>query len=72
MRVLAVDADTGLAHCAGDDGTVHTVEIALAERAAPGAVVLVHADVAIGVLDRDRAAEDHADELRTAARGGVR
>ncbi len=54
MRVLGVDADTGLARCAGEDRAVHTVEIALLDDAAAGAVVLVHADVAIATVEAPR------------------
>jgi hypothetical protein len=51
MTVLGTNADTGLARCAGKDGRLHVVEVGLIDAAAPGAVVLVHADVAIAVLE---------------------
>ncbi len=47
MRVLAVGADSAV--CADDHGHTHDVVIDLVGGAAPGATVLVHAGVAIGL-----------------------
>lgn len=49
MTIVCVQAG-GLALCADGDGATRTVETTLLERAAPGAIVLVHADVAIAAL----------------------
>ena len=51
MRVLEVDADSGLALCAGPDGVASEVETGLVEPVAPGSEVLVHAGVALTRLD---------------------
>ena len=50
MRVLRLDGDRGLALCADRDGAHHAVETGLVD-ARPGAVVLVHAAVALTVLE---------------------
>ena len=47
MTVLRIDADRGLALCAGQDGEHNTVEIALVDAVAPGDTLLVHAGTAI-------------------------
>jgi hydrogenase maturation factor len=47
MRVLRVDEDRGLALCADEEGTRHTVEIALVPPVAVGDQLLVHAGTAI-------------------------
>jgi hydrogenase expression/formation protein HypC len=51
MRVLRLDADRGLALCAGGDGAQMTVEVALVDAVAPGDVLLVHAGVALTRLE---------------------
>lgn len=54
MRVLAVARGGGtLARCAGADGVPATVETALIAPLEAGAVVLVHAGVALARLDGD-------------------
>ena len=50
MQVERIDADRGLALCAGEDGSKSTVEIALVE-VEPGDRVLVHAGVALVELE---------------------
>ncbi len=50
MSVLRIDEQRGLALCADGDGARHTVETALVELGAPGAQLLVHANVAIASL----------------------
>ena len=55
MRVLALDAQRGLALCAADgdggsDGAHATVEVALVAPVAPGDALLVHAGVALARL----------------------
>jgi hydrogenase maturation factor len=47
MEVVAVDAERGLALCAGDDAERSTVETALVAPVAPGDRLLVHAGTAI-------------------------
>jgi hydrogenase maturation factor len=51
MRVVAVDADRGLALCAGPDGTRSSVEVALVGAVAPGDELLVHAGTALTRLE---------------------
>jgi len=51
MRVLRVDAARGLALCEAADGRHETVETALVDGAAPGALVLVHAAVALALVE---------------------
>jgi hydrogenase maturation factor len=51
MRVLRVDAARGLALCEREDGAHSTVETALVDGVAPGALVLVHAAVALALLE---------------------
>ncbi len=48
MRVLRVDHERGLALCSDPEGERCSVEIALVEPVAPGAVLLVHAGTALG------------------------
>jgi hydrogenase assembly chaperone HypC/HupF len=50
MTVVRIDEERGLALCADADGVRHTVETALVEPVAAGAVLLVHAGVAIAAL----------------------
>jgi hydrogenase maturation factor len=50
-RVLAVDEARGLALCEADDGRHETVEIALVAPVAVGHTLLVHAGVALAVLE---------------------
>jgi hydrogenase maturation factor len=47
MRVLIVEADSGLALCADADGRRETVEIALVGPVAAGDALLVHAGTAL-------------------------
>jgi hydrogenase maturation factor len=51
MRVVQIEADGGLALCEGEDGDRRTVEIGLIEPVETGAMVLVHADVALTSLE---------------------
>jgi hydrogenase maturation factor len=51
MRVLRLDEARGLALCEAHDGRHETVETALVDGAQPGAVVLVHAAVALALLE---------------------
>jgi hydrogenase maturation factor len=51
MRVERIDAASGLALCAADDGSQSTVEIALVEPVVPGDRLLVHAGVALVGLE---------------------
>ena len=51
MRVLRLDEARGLALCEAGDGHHETVETALVDGATPGAVVLVHAAVALALLE---------------------
>jgi hydrogenase expression/formation protein HypC len=51
MRVLRLDEARGLALCEADDGRHETVETALVDGVAPGARVLVHAAVALTLLE---------------------
>jgi hydrogenase maturation factor len=52
MRVLALHPrDEGLARCAAVDGIPVTVETTLVGALEPGAIVLVHAGVALARLD---------------------
>jgi hydrogenase maturation factor len=50
MRVLALDDERGLALCADDAGSHHTVETALVAPVAAGDELLVHAGVALVAL----------------------
>ena len=50
MRVVSVDDERGLALCEDGAGVRHTVEIGLVD-AGPGDGVLVHAAVALAVLE---------------------
>jgi hydrogenase maturation factor len=50
MTVLRVDDAFALALCEDPEGTHHTVEITLLDRARPGDRVLVHAGVALVAL----------------------
>lgn len=51
LTVVQVDAERGLALCEAADGARSTVEIALVDGAAPGAVLLVHAGTALALLE---------------------
>jgi len=51
MRVVAVDAERGLALCAAPGGERQSVEIALVGPVAPGDLLLVHAGTALAALD---------------------
>jgi hydrogenase maturation factor len=54
MRVLALDPAGGtLARCAGIDGALRTVETVLLAPLETGAIVLVHADIALARLDTE-------------------
>jgi hydrogenase maturation factor len=56
MRVVAVDADRGLALCAaGGDGARTSVETALVGDVAPGDALLVHAGTALARLEPEAA-----------------
>jgi hydrogenase maturation factor len=54
MRVLCVDEERVLALCVADDGARRTVEIELVAPVAPGDSVLVHAGVALAVIEAAR------------------
>ena len=56
MSVVALDDERGMALCIDDDGARHTVEIALVAPVALGDNVLVHAAVALAVLEHRAAA----------------
>lgn len=56
MTVVRVDADRGLALCAGERGERQTIEIALVGPVAPGDLLLVHAGTAIAALGSDQPA----------------
>jgi hydrogenase maturation factor len=47
MRILALDADRGLALCEAAGAERRTVDVSLLEHAAAGQAILVHADVAL-------------------------
>ncbi len=51
MRVVAVDADRGLALCQESNGERQSVETALVAPVAPGAMLLVHAGTALTTLE---------------------
>jgi hydrogenase assembly chaperone HypC/HupF len=51
MRVVAVDADRGLALCTADDGERSSVETALVEPVEAGDRLLVHAGTALARLE---------------------
>ncbi|MFL5817449.1 MAG: HypC/HybG/HupF family hydrogenase formation chaperone [Conexibacter sp.] len=54
MRVLALDpSGSTRARCAGSDGIPVTVEAALIRPIEPGAIVLVHAGLALVRLDEE-------------------
>lgn len=54
MRVLALERFGGtLARCAGTDGIAATVETTLVGPVEPGAVLLVHAGLALARLDTE-------------------
>lgn len=50
MRVLQLEADTGLALCVDEDGRRETVDLGLVAPVPLGADVLVHAGAALTVL----------------------
>jgi len=58
MRVVRIDARRGLALCADGDGSRSTVEIGLVDALTAGDAVLVHAGVALQVLEPDAVAGD--------------
>jgi HupF/HypC family. len=51
MRVLATDAERGIALCVDDDGARSSVEIALVAPVEAGDRVLVHAGVALVTVE---------------------
>jgi hydrogenase maturation factor len=51
MRVVAVDAERGLALCADAGGTRSSVEVALVGPVSPGDALLVHAGTALTRLE---------------------
>jgi hydrogenase assembly chaperone HypC/HupF len=51
MRVVAIDAERGLALCEGEDGARRSVEIALVHPVASGDTLLVHAGTALTRMD---------------------
>jgi len=53
MRVLRLDEVRGLALCADEEGTHHTVEIDLVAPVAPDQMLLVHAGVALVRLEEE-------------------
>jgi hydrogenase maturation factor len=53
VRVVRIDAERGLALCAGDDGARTTIETALVEPVAVGEALLVHAGVALARLNAE-------------------
>jgi hydrogenase maturation factor len=55
MRVLGLEREAGRARCAGADGTVATVEVALVEPVAIGDVLLVQDGVALAHLEAETA-----------------
>jgi hydrogenase maturation factor len=50
MSVVALDDERGMALCIDDEGARHTVEVALVAPVVLGESVLVHAAVALAVL----------------------
>ena len=56
LRVLSLDAASGLALCENEGGERESVEIALIDTVAPGDGVLVHAGTAIAKLEPDQVA----------------
>jgi hydrogenase assembly chaperone HypC/HupF len=57
MTVVRVDEERGLALCADESGTRHTVETALVEPVSLGDRILVHAGTAIAALAHDETKE---------------
>jgi hydrogenase assembly chaperone HypC/HupF len=55
MRVIGTGGEDGLAECVTEDGEAAAVDLALVDEVKPGDSVLVHACVAIQVLEPDRA-----------------
>lgn len=53
LTVVRLDEGSGLALCAGDDGSSETVEIDLVAPVAPGDRLLVHAGTAIARLTEE-------------------
>jgi hydrogenase maturation factor len=51
MRVLLVEGDSGLACCAGVEGTARMIETTLVAPVMPGDVLLVHGGIALVRLD---------------------
>ena len=56
MRVLTVDADTGLALCTDDGGSASEVDLGIVAGVTPGDVLLVHAAVALTRLEPEAVA----------------
>jgi hydrogenase maturation factor len=54
MRVLEIDAADGLAVCRGEDGGESTIDVQLIGDVAPGETLLVHAGVALALLEEAR------------------
>jgi hypothetical protein len=50
-RVVELDATTGLARCAGEDGGELAVDVALVDAVTPGDALLVHAGVALARVE---------------------
>jgi hydrogenase maturation factor len=51
LKVMAVDADAGLARCVNEEGAAEDVEIALVGEVRPGDALLVHAGTALQPLE---------------------
>jgi hydrogenase maturation factor len=51
MRVVALDAASGLAACVDPEGAPAEIDVALVAPVAPGTRVLAHAGVAIALLE---------------------
>ena len=67
MRVVGIDATSGLAVCDDGTGSRRTIEIGLVEQVAPGDSVLVHADVAL--VEPEGRGMRFVDEFRDAELG---
>jgi hydrogenase maturation factor len=50
-RVIELDASTGLARCAGEQGEELAVEVAFVDAVAAGDALLVHAGVALARVE---------------------
>ncbi len=60
MRVLEVDAVSGLALCVAEDGIPSDVEVGLVDTVGPGDEILVHAGVALTRLEGPLSTEREA------------